>query len=396
EVVRLAGKAERVKAPQHEGAVADPRVAVVPVALAADGLRQRCGRRRKKRAGRAVREALERQRAALEVALPRVFGEVAPVDPLAPEIRGALDALERFLDCGRRRVLVPVLLARRVARARPHHGHVGLLTLAEDLGRVGSRPFETDPQVGDQLDRHLVGASARDGLVVALPGVLPPGGLLAVVEDRLAVDADLDVADHAARGAEEDVLGLVVGWRTAVGTLPPLAVIPGPDAHRVAHDQPAVSGAPGGLEDKRAWEVAAPSGNLDAGWPKAEATRRPVEHGREYARAVRPREAHPFHPPAWRDQTIDLAVGEEGIPGNGRERAGDPWFGDLRADLGDSRLAVTVLRRCDRLTQVSLAGFSGHFRPYREDMTMARRMRSKTCSGVPVPLIRSSATPCRA
>ena len=218
EVVRLAGKAERVKAPQHEGAVADPRVAVVPVALAADGLRQRRGRRRKKRAGRAVREALERQRAALEVALPRVFGEVAPVDPLAPEVRGALDALERFLDCGRRRVLVPVLLARRVARARPHHGHVGLLTLAEDLGRVGSRPFETDPQVGDQLDRHLVGASARDGLVVALPGVLPPGGLLAVVEDRLAVDADLDVADHAARGAEEDVLGLVVGWRTAVGT----------------------------------------------------------------------------------------------------------------------------------------------------------------------------------
>src|SRR5206468_11016517 len=108
------------------------------------------------------------------------------------------------------------------------------------------------------------------------------------------------------------------------------------------------------------------------------------------------REEHPFLPPVWHDHTMDLALGEEGRPGNGRERAVDPWLGDLRADLGDSRLAVTVLRRCDRLTQVSLVRFSGHFRPYREDMTMARRMRSKTCSGVPVPLIRSSATPCRA
>ena len=41
EVVRLPVEAERVQRPQRERRVADPRVAVVPVALAAGGLRQR-------------------------------------------------------------------------------------------------------------------------------------------------------------------------------------------------------------------------------------------------------------------------------------------------------------------------------------------------------------------
>ena len=40
EVVRLAREAERVEAPEHEGGVPDPGVAVVPVALAARRLRQ--------------------------------------------------------------------------------------------------------------------------------------------------------------------------------------------------------------------------------------------------------------------------------------------------------------------------------------------------------------------
>src|SRR5207247_5782168 len=146
---------------------------------------------------------------------------------------------------------------------------------------------------------------------VARPGILPPGGLLAVVEDRLAVDADLDVADHAARGAEEDVLGLIVRRRPAVGTRPALAVIPGPDAHSVAHDQPPIARAPRGLEDQRAWQVAAPGGNLDASRPEAEATRRPVEHSRENGRAVRPRQAHPLHAPTGGDQAVDPALGEE-------------------------------------------------------------------------------------
>ena len=77
EVVGLLVEAERVEAPEHEGRVADPRVAVVPVALAAGRLGQRRGRRRDHRAGRRVGQPLERQRAALQVGAPRVVGELA-------------------------------------------------------------------------------------------------------------------------------------------------------------------------------------------------------------------------------------------------------------------------------------------------------------------------------
>ena len=63
EVVGLPVEAERVEAPEHERGVADPRVAVVPVALAAGRLGQRRRRRGDHRAGRRVRQALQRQRA---------------------------------------------------------------------------------------------------------------------------------------------------------------------------------------------------------------------------------------------------------------------------------------------------------------------------------------------
>src|SRR5205085_3267572 len=122
--------------------------------------------------------------------------------------------------------------------------------------RAGS--FEAHPEVGDEPDRDLVLAPAGDGFVVAGAGVLPPGRGLAIVEDGLAVEAQLDAADDAARGAEQDVLRLVVRRRPAVGARAPLAVVPGPDAHRVAHDQPAGPRAPRGLQDQRPRQVAAP------------------------------------------------------------------------------------------------------------------------------------------
>src|SRR5436309_2310686 len=81
EVVGLARETQRVQAPQHEGAVADPRVAVVPVALAADRLRQRSRRGGKQGARRAVGEPFQGQRAPLQVALPGVLRKLAPVDP---------------------------------------------------------------------------------------------------------------------------------------------------------------------------------------------------------------------------------------------------------------------------------------------------------------------------
>ena len=107
EVVRLPVEAERVEAPEHERGVADPGVAVVPVALAAGRLGQRGGGRGHERAGRRVGEALERERAALEVGAPGVVGEVAVVEPVLPVVGGPDEPLIGLAVGGGARVLGP-------------------------------------------------------------------------------------------------------------------------------------------------------------------------------------------------------------------------------------------------------------------------------------------------
>ena len=333
EVVRLAVEAQRVETPQHEGAVADPRVAIVPVALAPDRLRQRGRRGREQGARGAVGEPLQGQRAALEVALPRVFRELPAIDPLAPVVRRSLDALERLFGRGRSRVLLPVLLGGRVSRPRPDHRHVGFLALAQGLRGVGARTLEAHPQVGDQPHRHVHLTTTGDRLAVAGSRIFPLGRRAPVVEDRLAVEAYLDVSHHAAGGPQKNVLRLVIGRRPAVGPGTPLAVIPGADAKGVTDDHPAGPGPPGRLQDERAGQVAPAGGNLHARRAEPEAARRPVEHGGKHAGAVGPGKAHPLQPPAGGDQGVHLAVGEEGVVGDRRESARDPRRLDSGARL---------------------------------------------------------------
>ncbi len=117
EVVGLAIQPEGVEPPQRERRVAHPRVAVVPVAFALRGFRQRRGRRRQQRTGRRIRQALQRQRAALQVGPPRVVGEVADVDPLPPALAG-LPHLVGGLFVGLRRRMFRTSSARR-RRCRP-------------------------------------------------------------------------------------------------------------------------------------------------------------------------------------------------------------------------------------------------------------------------------------
>ena len=88
EVVGLPVEAERVQAPQGERGVAQPAVPVVPVALAVRHLGQRRGGRGDHGAARRERQALQRQRAALQVPAPRMVREAAPGQPVLPVVRG--------------------------------------------------------------------------------------------------------------------------------------------------------------------------------------------------------------------------------------------------------------------------------------------------------------------
>src|SRR5262249_57997259 len=71
-VVGFPVEAEGVQAPERERGVADPAIAVVPVPLAARGLGQGRGGRRRDGTDRGERQALEGQRAPGQTAAPAV------------------------------------------------------------------------------------------------------------------------------------------------------------------------------------------------------------------------------------------------------------------------------------------------------------------------------------
>ena len=183
---------------------------------------------------------------------------------------------------------------------------------------------------------------------------------MAVVEHRLAVERELDLADHAARRAQQDVLGLVVRRRPAVRAGAPLAVIPGPDAHRVADDQPAGACPPGRLEDERA--RAGSGGRPAPGRPSGRTESCPRARSSMAANTLglsgRGRHIHSTRP-LGAIEAVDLAVGQEGVLGDGRERAGDarPRPPAVRCrPMGVCPSPFTD--GANRLTQISLGGLS--------------------------------------
>src|SRR5215472_8264021 len=184
----------------------------------------------------------------------------------------------------------------------------GHFALPEVSGRVGSWPFEAHPQVGDQPQRHVVVTACGDRLVVALTHVRPLSGRLTVVEDGLAVEAQLDPAHDAARGTDQHVLRFLVGWRPPVVAGALKLVIPGTDRQCVANYEPAGASAPRRLQDQGAGEVPPAGRHRCPGRPEPEAAGRPIEHGAEHTATVGPGQTEPLNPSTRRDQSVDLAV----------------------------------------------------------------------------------------
>ena len=98
ELLGLPVEVQVVQRLQREGRVAQPGVAVVPVALTAGRLRQRGRERRHRGAGRHVRQALDRQRRALDRIAPAVVGDAGAAQPAAPEAGGRGQALVGLID----------------------------------------------------------------------------------------------------------------------------------------------------------------------------------------------------------------------------------------------------------------------------------------------------------
>ena len=163
--------------------------------------------------------------------------------------------------------------------------------------------------------------AGRHRLVVAVAVVLPAGGRPAVVERRLAVEVDLDLAVHAAHDAQQHVVGVVVRGRPAVGVRPLLLVMPRADQQHVADDDPAAGRVPARLQDHRARQVAPRGRHLDAVGADPEHAGIAVQDRPEHARRVEPRQAHPLDVAARRHQRARLAIREEGVVRDRRKRA---------------------------------------------------------------------------
>ena len=311
EVIGLAVQAQGVQTPQREGGISDPRVSVIPVAFSLWGFRERCAACRQQRPGRGVHQPLQGQRAALQICPPGMVGKVTDVDPLAPRLAGLPHLVRGFLEILRRRVFRPA--------ERDEH----LVTLGEPGARAGLVSLQADAQVGGQAQRRVclgVLAGAGDRLTVGRRRVFPRRGAAAVVEVRLAAHHQLDGAADAAHGAQQDVLGIPVGGGAAMGPRAGLGVVPGTHHQRVPDDHPAGMGLPGGFHDETAGQVAPCRGHRDAVRAQLEVTGATVQDGPEDARGIRPRHAQPLHGSRRGDQTGALAVGQEGVIRDGRER----------------------------------------------------------------------------
>ena len=92
ELLRLVGARADVQRLERQARVADPREAVVPVALAADGLGQRGRRGGDDRAGRPVRQALQHARAVAHQVAVRALVDVVLGLPGAPRLDDVVDA----------------------------------------------------------------------------------------------------------------------------------------------------------------------------------------------------------------------------------------------------------------------------------------------------------------
>ena len=279
----------------RERRVPDPGVAVVPVPLAADLLRQGRGRGRDQRAGRGVGHQLQRDRRALHHLPPpaRVRGAGQPGPP---ELDGgrvlALDLLRPDLPrpAGRPLQDDPAGLPGRQRQPQQQ-----VLARRAHLGEpvVVRRPDRVQRQPGVPGAEHGAGGGQ-------LRGVLAP----AVVEPGRDLDLERQLAADAAHHPDQPVLGgrQRTGRRHEVDDLadPVLGQEPG-DQHRGVGQVELLGHVLGA--DRADPAVAAPS---------------PGRAGRRTPGRVEPRAAEPVDRAVGRHQRRGVQVADQAVLGDGQ------------------------------------------------------------------------------
>ena len=291
---------------EGERRVAHPRVAVVPVALAARGLGERCRQRRDGRPGRHVGQPLDREGRPLDRVAPAMVGDAGSAEPRAPEAHRRGEPGLGLLD-----------VLRASQPLRPGQGAVRLVTRLQDVPCPHAPALDAEREICSEADR--LPRSRRVGHVPIALDQRPRRLLATVAEDGLADQLDLDVSFEALDGAHEHVVGVVVGRRARVGR-DLVLVVPRAHGQRGTDDDPAARRLPGRLEDVRPRLVHARRRMVDRERRQAERARPAVEQAPEHARRVEARNAQPVDRTVRGHQRSGVAIGDERVVGDGGER----------------------------------------------------------------------------
>src|SRR5918995_530540 len=119
--------------------------------------------------------------------------------PLAPESRRTRQSCVGLVEAAGERMLRP---PERCERA---------ITLPQGHSRPRAPSFESESEIRREPKLEIRSRRPRRRYSVTGADVLPLGLLAAVVEDRLALDVQLDGAVDAGHGPDEHVRSIVVG-----------------------------------------------------------------------------------------------------------------------------------------------------------------------------------------
>ena len=200
---------------------------------------------------------------------------------------------------------------------RPRQRAVHLVTRAQDAAGPRRVALDAERQVRAQADPLSRALGDRRPALAAVER--PLGRRAAVVEHRLADELDLHDPAEAAGGAHEQVLAVVVRRRAGVGRHRVLAA---PRAHdeRLAHLEPPGRHLPRRDEHVRAGLVDPLGRHVDAERREAEVARLAVEQRAEHAGRVERGHAQPLDRAVGRHERAGVAVGQERVVGDRRER----------------------------------------------------------------------------
>ena len=212
-----------------------------------------------------------------------------------------------------------------------------------------------DGQVGLQPDRQLVAARVGDVAVVCRPSTRAGRA-----RSRRPVRRSAPSRPRP-RGTSQPARACAsasssVGGRVCGVTCPRRGAGRG---QRVAHEHPAGRRLPRRQQHVRPRLVDARGGHVDPERPEAERARLAVEQRAEHARRVEARDAQPVDRPVGRDQRARVAVRQERVVGDRRERRGASPRSAASPDAVAAISAGVGARRCAAvLRDRSCAAFS--------------------------------------